>query len=167
MSLPIFSGSIITEMIRGAYGESSALGPGRTASIFSISSSRPLRACSRIVVISSICRPRALRSSCMPVIPSRVPETLKSISPKKSSSPMMSVTCVIFPSAAVNRPMEIPAQVALIGTPASINARHPPQTEAIDDEPLDSVMSLTSRTVYGNSSSSGSTASNDRSANAP
>jgi len=26
------------------------------------------------------------------VIPSRVPETLKSISPKKSSSPMMSMT---------------------------------------------------------------------------
>jgi hypothetical protein len=42
---------------------------------------------------------------------------------------------------------EMPATGALIGTPASISARHPPQTEAIDDEPLDSVMSLTMRMV--------------------
>jgi hypothetical protein len=41
----------------------------------------------------------------------------------------------------------MPAQVFLMGTPASMRARHPPHTEAIDDEPFDSVMSLTSRTV--------------------
>src|SRR5512146_456643 len=35
------------------------------------------------------------------------------------------------------RPMAIPATCAFIGTPASISARQPPQTEAIDDEPLD------------------------------
>ena len=83
----------------------------------------------------------------MPVMPSRVPETLKSISPKKSSSPRMSVTCVTLPSVEVKRPTEMPAQVFRIGTPASISARQPPHTEAMLDEPLDSVMSLTSRMV--------------------
>jgi len=72
---------------------------------------------------------------------------LKSISPKKSSSPMMSVTWLTVPSAAVNRPTEMPATVALIGTPASIRAMHPPHTEAIEDEPLDSVISLIRRIV--------------------
>jgi hypothetical protein len=34
---------------------------------------------------------------------------------------------------------------ALSGTPASISASDPPQTEAIDEEPLDSVISETTR----------------------
>ena len=38
------------------------------------------------------------------------------------------------------------------GTPASISARLPPQTVAIDEEPLLSVMSERTRIVYGNSS---------------
>ncbi len=84
----------------------------------------------------------------MPVMPSRVPETLKSMSPKKSSSPRMSVTKTSFsPFSSVKRPTEMPAQVLVMGTPASMSARQPPQTEAIDDEPLDSVMSLTRRMV--------------------
>ena len=41
--------------------------------------------------------------------------------------------------------MAIPDTGALIGTPASISARLPPQTEAIDDEPFDSVISDTTR----------------------
>jgi hypothetical protein len=45
----------------------------------------------------------------------------------------------------------------LIGTPASIRLRIPPQTDAIDDEPFDSVMSETIRIVYGKSASSGKT----------
>ena len=44
--------------------------------------------------------------------------------------------------------MAIPATRAFIGTPASISAKQPPQTEAIDDEPFDSVISETTRTVY-------------------
>src|SRR2546425_5726293 len=43
------------------------------------------------------------------------------------------------------RPIAIPATCALTGTPASISARLPPQTEAIDEEPLDSVISETTR----------------------
>jgi hypothetical protein len=41
---------------------------------------------------------------------------------------------------------------AFSGTPASISASEEPQTEAIDEEPFDSVISETTRTVYGNSS---------------
>ena len=43
--------------------------------------------------------------------------------------------------------MAIPETGRLIGTPASISARLPPQTEAIDEEPLDSVMSEVTRIV--------------------
>ena len=62
-------------------GEAGAHSPGTR------SASRHPSACSKISPISSNHRPRALRSSCTPVTPSRVPETLKSISPKTSSSP--------------------------------------------------------------------------------
>ncbi len=41
--------------------------------------------------------------------------------------------------------MAIPATARLIGTPASIIARDEPQTVAIEDEPLDSVISETRR----------------------
>ena len=41
----------------------------------------------------------------------------------------------------------MPATGLVIGTPASISARHPPQLEAIELEPLDSRMSLMMRTV--------------------
>ncbi len=53
--------------------------------------------------------------------------------------------------------MATPATGAFIGTPASNSARVPPQTVAMDEEPLDSRMSETMRTVYGNASSVGST----------
>ena len=39
----------------------------------------------------------------------------------------------------------MPATCAFIGTPASISARQPPHTDAIDDEPFDSVISETTR----------------------
>src|SRR3569832_2099197 len=54
------------------------------------------------------------------------------------------------------RPMAIPDTGDFSGTPASIRARDEPQTVAIDDEPLDSVISDTRRMVYGNSSADGS-----------
>ena len=44
-------------------------------------------------------------------------------------------------------PMAMPATGALIGTPASIIASEAPHTVAIEDEPLDSVISETTRTV--------------------
>ena len=61
----------------------------------------------------------------------------------------------------------MPATWPLSGTPASISARQPPHTEAIDDEPLDSVISETTRSVSPNSSLLGSTASSARLARRP
>ncbi len=85
-------------------------------------------------------------SICSAVIPSRVPATLKSMSPRWSSIPRMSVrTLTLSPS--LISPMAIPAQAERTGTPASISASEPPQTVAIDDEPLDSRMSETMRIV--------------------
>ena len=49
----------------------------------------------------------------------------------------------------------IPATGSLIGTPASIRANEVPQTVAIDDEPLDSVISETTLSVYGKFSAFG------------
>ncbi len=82
----------------------------------------------------------------MPVMPRPVPATLKSMSPKWSSSPMMSVSSVnLF--ASLTRPIEMPATGSVIGTPASISDRVPPQTDAMLDEPFDSRMSETTRIV--------------------
>ena len=61
----------------------------------------------------------------------------------------------------------MPATAAFNGTPASIIARAPPHTDAIDDDPFDSRMSETTRTVYGNCSSPGIIDASARSARAP
>ena len=45
------------------------------------------------------------------------------------------------------RPIAMPATGDASGTPASIIAIEPPQTDAIDDEPFDSRMSETMRIV--------------------
>src|SRR3569623_509520 len=65
------------------------------------------------------------------------------------------------------RPLAMPATCAFWGTPAAISDRQPPHTDAIDDEPLDSVISETTRTEYGNSSLDGSTATSARLARRP
>ena len=61
----------------------------------------------------------------------------------------------------------MPAIARLSGTPASISASEVPHTVAIEDEPLDSVISDTTRMVYGNSSIDGITASTPRLARRP
>src|SRR5438094_855106 len=54
----------------------------------------------------------------------------------------MSLRIAYLPdSSSMIRPIATPATGVLSGTPASIIASDPPQTEAIDDEPLDSRMS--------------------------
>ena len=70
-------------------------------------------------------------------------------------------------SPSLTRPIAIPATDALIGTPASISASDVPHTEAIELEPLDSVISDTTRTAYGNSSLDGITARTPRLARRP
>ena len=61
----------------------------------------------------------------------------------------------------------MPATGRFSGTPASMSDSEEPQTEAIDDEPLDSRMSDTTRIVYGNSSVVGTIGTSARSASAP
>ncbi len=63
--------------------------------------------------------------------------------------------------------MAIPATCAFIGTPASIRARLPPQTDAMEEEPFDSVISDTTRIEYANSSGVGKTAASARFASRP
>ena len=53
------------------------------------------------------------------------------------------------------------------GTPASIIAKEQPQTVAMEEEPLDSIISETKRIVYGKSSGAGSTACRALQANFP
>ena len=63
--------------------------------------------------------------------------------------------------------MAMPAIGRMSGTPASIMASDAPQTLAIEDEPLDSVISDTIRIVYGNSSFFGSIGCTARQASLP
>ena len=64
-------------------------------------------------------------------------------------------------------PIAIPATCAFIGTPASISASEPPQTLAMELDPLDSVISDTTRMEYPNSSGVGSMFTNARLARRP
>ena len=58
----------------------------------------------------------------------------------------MSVSVTYFPSSYTS-PIAIPATGALIGTPAAISDKVEPHTEAIEVEPLDAMMSETTRSV--------------------
>ena len=85
-------------------------------------------------------------SICREVTPFSVPQTLKSMSPAWSSSPRMSERMTTR-SPSFSSPIAIPATVSRIGTPASISDRQPPQTVAIDEDPLEERMSDTTRIV--------------------
>ena len=79
-------------------------------------------------------------SSCRAVTKSLVPATLKSISPKASSAPKISVkaTYSTLPSTSSEiRPIAIPATGARSGTPALNSASVEAQTEPIDVEPFE------------------------------
>ena len=54
---------------------------------------------------------------------------------------------IAYLSPSLTRPMATPATGLFMGTPASRRASVPPQMEAIEDDPLDSRMSETMRTV--------------------
>ena len=89
--------------------------------------------------------PVTLMSIWRAVMPSRVPVTLKSMSPNASSLPRMSVRTVNVPSASDMRPIAAPATGAVIGTPASMSASVEPHVDAIEVEPLDVTHSETRR----------------------
>ena len=65
------------------------------------------------------------------------------------------------------RPIAIPATGRLIGTPASISARHEPHVDPMEVDPLDDSTSDTTRIAYGNFSGEGRTGSKALSAKAP
>ena len=90
--------------------------------------------------------PSILMSIWIEVMPCSVPATLKSMSPRWSSLPRMSVRIATLSPSLIS-PIATPAQAALIGTPASIRASDPPQTVAIEDDPFDSRISETIRRV--------------------
>ncbi len=75
-----------------------------------------------------------------------VPATLKSMSPKASSAPRMSVSVTQAPSECT-RPIATPATGALMGTPASISDSDDPHTDAIELEPFEASTSDTARIV--------------------
>ena len=110
---------------------------------------RPSLACMSAARRMSTDRPLALLSICIAVMPFSVPATLKSMSPRKSSRPWMSVRMATS-SPSLMSPIAIPETGAAIGTPASMSASVEPQTEPIELEPLDSSTSDTMRIVYGN-----------------
>jgi len=102
--------------------------------------------------------------------PSALPATLKSIVPSASSEPRMSVSTIGSPPPPLSSsrsPIAIPATGEVSGTPAANIARQPAHTDAIDDEPQLSVISDSTRIVYGKSASSGSAARSARSARLP
>ena len=153
-------------VILGAYGEISARDEFIEAFISPRIWSRPSRAwLSAFIMISSEI-PAILVSSWKAVMPSAVPVTLKSMSPRWSSAPRMSERTATFSSSMI-RPMAIPATGLGTGTPASIRASEPPHTDAMELEPLDSRISLTMRIVYGKSSFAGIMGRMARSARAP
>ena len=77
-------------------------------------------------------------------MPFDVPQTLKSMSPRKSSRPWMSERMTTS-SPSLIRPMAMPETGALMGTPASMSASVEPHVDAIEEEPFDSMISETTR----------------------
>ena len=145
---------------------SSFLGSAMQASILPMINSRPFLACASACWKISLLMPWILISICIAVMPAAVPATLKSISPRASSRPWISVR-MVKSSPSFTRPIATPATGALMGTPASIRDRVLPQTLPMELEPLDSRTSDTRRRAYGNSSSGGITGKRARSAKAP
>ena len=90
ISRPIFSGSIWIVEIRGANFESSVLGASITFRISSRMNSRATFAWASASRMISKVTPVILMSICRAVIPAVVPATLKSMSPRWSSTPAMS-----------------------------------------------------------------------------
>ena len=90
MTSPILSTGILTAMTRGANSESSS---GVSIAEFRTSRMcrRASRACFRAAARTEAGMPSSLVSSWMAVTNSAVPATLKSMSPKASSAPRISV----------------------------------------------------------------------------
>ena len=104
---PILLGLICKLTMRGAYLDIS-FGSGNASFISPNICILPVCACARASVINSKETPSIFKSSWMAVIPSLVPATLKSISPKWSSAPRISLKIACLSPSRTN-PMAIPA----------------------------------------------------------
>ena len=91
---------------------------------------RPSCACPNAIFMISKVMEVILMSICSAVMPASVPATLKSMSPRWSSSPRMSDSTA-NPRSSLIRPMAMPATGRRSGTPASISARLVPHTVAM------------------------------------
>ena len=91
MTIPMNSGLILIVEIRGAWSRSCSRDSGIASSIRSRMNSRASLACERAFRMISCVTPVILMSIWSAVTPSRVPATLKSMSPRWSSAPWMSV----------------------------------------------------------------------------
>ena len=115
MTSPILSTGIRTLMIRGAWTDISS-GASMASAITSRIARRASRAWVSAPARTSAGMPSSLVSSCSAVTNSLVPATLKSMSPKASSAPRMSVsaTYCVWPSTSPEiRPIAMPATGAL------------------------------------------------------
>ncbi len=148
MTIPIFSGLIFIEMRAGACLETSERGLSIDLSMPWRINSRAPFACSNTSRTMASVRPSIFVSIWSAVIPLRVPATLKSISPRKSSWAWISERTTYLPVASSKTiPIATPETGAVIGTPASMRASVDPQTEPIELEPLQVWTSETTRTV--------------------
>ena len=148
ITAPINSLGISIWMMRGTCGFISARGSEIVSIMHLRMCSRPALACIRAFSRISKLKPSHLISICVAVKPLGVPVVLKSMSPRWSSSPRISLSTAYFSSPGfLIRPIAIPDTGAFIGTPASMRARVPAHTVAIEEEPFDSRIWLTKRTV--------------------
>ncbi len=130
-------------MIRGAWSDISS-GASMASAITSRIVIRASRAWVSAPASTSAGMPSSLVSSCSAVTNSRVPATLKSMSPNASSAPRMSVSatyCVSPSTSPEIRPIAMPATGARSGTPAWSSDSVEAQTEPIEVEPLEPIAS--------------------------
>ena len=142
ITVPISSGSILKLKSLGAWGDNDSWGLSIASCIFSKICNLAGRAFLIASEITDTGNPVIFISICNAVIPFSVPATLKSISPRKSSIPWMSVRILISLPSFI-KPIAVPLTGALRGTPASSKERVLPQTEPIEVDPLELKTSLT------------------------
>ena len=147
ITVPISSVGIVIVVMLGANGDKWSAGLVITFLISPKICSLPSLAWAKALLRVSFAIPLAFISIWRAVIPSSLPVTLKSISPRKSSIPWISVNTTGSLSGSVIIPIATPPIIHLTGTPAFIKAIEEPQVEPIDVEPLDSNTSEVTRIV--------------------
>mmetsp|Transcript_23976 Transcript_23976/g.58762 ORF Transcript_23976/g.58762 Transcript_23976/m.58762 type:complete len:231 (-) Transcript_23976:1278-1970(-) len=170
MIFPMYLVGTVTLWIWGANSERAPAGGGLAFSISPRMCTRPLLAASSAWRSTARVMPSTLMSIWNALMPAPSPATLKSMSPRASSLPRMSVRMMASSPLDASpriRPMAMPATFLVMGTPASCSAKHPAHTVAMELEPLLSVMVDSSRTVKGKSLALGITGISARSARLP